>query len=32
MGIVLAYSIFVGLVFVIWLLYVIKQYNKLDKS
>jgi len=30
MGIVLAYSIFVGLVFVIWLLYVIKQYNKLD--
>ncbi len=31
MGIVLAYSIFVGLVFVIWLLYVIKQYNKLDK-
>ena len=32
MGIVFAYSIFVGLVFVIWLLYVIKQYNKLDKS
>ena len=32
MGFVLAYSIFVGLVFVIWLLYVIKQYNKLDKS
>ena len=32
MGIVLAYSIFVGLVFVIWLLYVIRQYNKLDKS
>ena len=31
MGIVLAYSIFVGLVFVIWLLYVIKQYTKLDK-
>ena len=31
MGIVLAYSIFVGLVFVIWLFYVIKQYNKLDK-
>ena len=30
MGIVLAYSIFVGLVFVIWLFYVIKQYNKLD--
>ncbi len=31
MGIVLAYSIFVGLVFVIWLLYIIKQYNKLDE-
>ncbi len=30
MGIVLAYSIFVGLVFLIWLLYVIRQYNKLD--
>ena len=30
MGIVLAYSIFVGLMFVIWLLYVINQYNKLD--
>lgn len=30
MGIVLAYSIFVGLVFIVWLLYVIRQYNKLD--
>lgn len=32
MGFVLGYSIIVGLVFLIWLLYVIKQYNKLDNS
>lgn len=32
MGIVLVYSIFVGAMFLVWLIYVIVQYNKLDKN
>lgn len=31
MDLVLSYSIFVGVVFMAWLLYVIRQYNKLGK-
>ena len=31
MDLVLVYSIFVGLVFMVWLLFVIRQFNKLRK-
>jgi len=30
MDLILGYSIFVGVVFVIWLLFVIRMYNKLN--